>query len=320
MKLIEGLGQHSISAEEVKILIRLLQSKSEDCYDNSTEFPYKSNVIHIISSIGKGGGYEHCGHYFDIQDSTEGITVPSIRDWPGPGVGFTFHCWLRLDNVNGGQGQRRQLYSFYTSSGQGLEAFITAEGDLVVSSAHKKDFHSTRVEDGCLGDGEWHSVSICQAAGKRPFGASQLWVYVDGRERKTSALKYPGFTEPFAYCNIGSQPVRANATSLTSDPASKLSIKANIKDAIKSSVPGVFSLPAYLKGNSSDPNIQWTMVGLDILNDFKRNLISFRSGWRRSCGVGQWPWEVSWVPSMSSRTASVHHKSSSFTTWAQTGS
>ena len=83
-----------------------------------------------------------------------------------------------------------------------------------------------------------------------------------GRERKSSTLKYPGFTEPFAYCNIGSELVRANATSLTSDPGSKLSIKANIKDAIKSSVPGVFSLPAYLKGNNSDPNIQWTMIGM----------------------------------------------------------
>ena len=120
-----------------------------------------------------------------------------------------------------------------------------------------------KVEDGSVADQQWHSITICQAAGKRPFGASQLTVYIDGAERKTSALKYPTFTEPFAYCKIGAELNRANATSLTTDPASKLSIKANIKDALKSSVPGVFSLPAYLKSNNTDPNIQWTMIGME---------------------------------------------------------
>ena len=37
----------------------------------------------------------------------------------------------------------------------------------------------------------------------------------------------------------------------------------NIKDAIKSSVPGVFALPAYLKSNNTDPNIHWTMIGME---------------------------------------------------------
>ena len=86
-------------------------------------------------------------------------------------------------------------------------------------------------------------------------------VYIDGTERKTSALKYPSFAEPFVYCRLGAELDRANATSLHTDPSSKLSIKTNIKDAIKSSVPGVFSLPAYLKSGNNDPNIQWTMIG-----------------------------------------------------------
>ena len=88
-------------------------------------------------------------------------------------------------------------------------------------------------------------------------------VYIDGAERKTSSLKYPGLTEPFAYCQIGSELVRANANSLTIDPSSKLSIRDNIKDAIKSSVPGVFALPQYLKPANNDPNVQWTMVGME---------------------------------------------------------
>ena len=62
---------------------------------------------------------------------------------------------------------RRQLYSFYTGSGQGLEAFFTPEGSLVVASAHKKDFWATKVEDSLLGDEEWHSLTVCQVRAKR---------------------------------------------------------------------------------------------------------------------------------------------------------
>ena len=266
LKLVESLGQHSLTAEEMKSLIKLLQNKSDDSYcDNTTEFPYKSHVIHIISSIAKGDGFEQCRNYFDIQESTEGVSVPSVRDWPPPAVGFTFHVWIRLDPPpSSPPGQvRRQLYSLYTNSGHGLEAFFTLDGSLVVATACKKDFLATRVEDFPVSDDHWHSLTICQAAGKRPFGVSQLVVYIDGTERKTSALKYPTFTEPFAYCQIGSELNRTNATSLNSDPTSRLSIRENIKDAIKSSVPGVFSLPAYLKGNNTDPNIQWTMIGME---------------------------------------------------------
>ena len=146
LKLVESLGQHSLSSSEMKILIKLLQNKPEDGLypDHTTEFPYKSHVIHIISSIAKGDGFEHCKHYFDIQESTDGVTVPSIREWPGPVQGFTFHAWIRLDpmrTVSGTNGQiRRQLYSFYTNSEVGLEAFFVPDGSLVVATAYKKTF------------------------------------------------------------------------------------------------------------------------------------------------------------------------------------
>ena len=61
---------------------------------------------------------------------------------------------------------RRQLYSFYTGSGHGLEAFFTPEGSLVVASAYKKDFWATKVEDSLLGDEEWHSLTVCQVRAK----------------------------------------------------------------------------------------------------------------------------------------------------------
>ena len=129
--------------------------------------------------------------------------MPSIREWPGPVLGFTFHAWVRLDPLTGSQGQiRRQLYCFYTNNGTGLEAFFIQNGTLVVATAYKKEFFATKLDDCPITDDQWHSITVCQAGGKRPFGVSQLVVYIDGAERKTSPLKYPSITEPFAYCQI----------------------------------------------------------------------------------------------------------------------
>jgi len=45
----------------------------------------------------------------------EGISVPSIKKWPGAGYGFSFHCWVRLDSIEEPQlvsatSNRRQLF------------------------------------------------------------------------------------------------------------------------------------------------------------------------------------------------------------------
>ena len=259
LRLVETLCQHSLGAEELKLLLQLLQPQQEGT------FPYRSHVTHIISTIARGDGYEHCRHYFDIHEATDGITVPSIGQWAGPVLGFTFHSWLRLDpSPPGAAGlARRQLYTFYTASGSGLEAFCQVDGTLVVAVAYKKEFLAVKVEGGGLADGQWHSVTVSQAAAKRPFGASQLTVYIDGREQKSCSLKYPVFTEPLAYCTLGAPLVRPAQPSLGVEAGSKLSLRNNIKDAIKSSVPGVWALPQYLKPTSTDPGVAWTMVGME---------------------------------------------------------
>jgi len=47
------------------------------------------------------------------------------------------------------------FFSFISSSGCGLESFITAEFNLVISVFNKKEHSSVLVEDTVLGDGHW---------------------------------------------------------------------------------------------------------------------------------------------------------------------
>ena len=90
LRMIETLGQHSISPFELKQLIGLLQDKeniednqeqSNSAFKRHRKFPYKSHVIHVISSMARGSGFEVCRHYFDIPLDSAGLTVPNIRQW-----------------------------------------------------------------------------------------------------------------------------------------------------------------------------------------------------------------------------------------------
>ncbi len=266
LKLIESLGCHSIGPYELKQLITLLRpTKGESDED---KFPYRSHVIHVISSMARRDGYEACRRYFDIGRDSKGISIPAIREWQGPVSGFTFHCWLRLDNLNQRPDEplrRRQLYSLYGSSGNGFEAFLTQEGVLVAAVAHKKEFLAVPLADNPLGDERWHCVGISHSLGKRPFGSSSLCVYVDGTKRLECSLKYPALNgEPVSYCQIGSPLHRGNVPALNVGEV-KHSFKEGIMDAIKVGIPGVITLPGALKqgGGSNDPHVKWTLIGLE---------------------------------------------------------
>jgi len=265
LKLIENLGTHSISPFELKQLITLLtEAKPGTPESEGDRFPYKSHVIHVVSAMAKGDGYEECRRYFDVGKGSKGISVPGIRDLTPPTSGLTFHCWLRLDRLenSGGLYGRRQLYSLYTSGGNGFEAFISNEGLLVVAVAHKKEFLAVPlIGHHPLNDEHWHCVSISHAAARRPFGSSSLTVYIDGTKRMECNLKYPSLNEPLSYCQIASPLCRGNVPALNLE--TKHSFKEGLVDAIKVGIPGVLNLPGTLKANHNDPHIKWTLIGLE---------------------------------------------------------
>ena len=94
------------------------------------KFPHSEFIIrfHIISHNFSGHGFTVCRQYFDIPSDTPGITVPNIRQWSGPVAGFSFHCWIRLDQLDTMDMQRRQVYSFYTSRYTERRGFESGSG------------------------------------------------------------------------------------------------------------------------------------------------------------------------------------------------
>lgn len=62
----------------------LQKHPDEDDGSESSRFPYKSHVIHVISSMAKNDGFDVCRQYFEIGPGIEGLTIPQIRQWQGP--------------------------------------------------------------------------------------------------------------------------------------------------------------------------------------------------------------------------------------------
>src|SRR2546425_675788 len=60
--------------------------------------PYQSQLLHAISAVARRGEHSDCHYFFNIQNDTDGLSVPGIRKWPGAGYGFSFHCWVKLDS------------------------------------------------------------------------------------------------------------------------------------------------------------------------------------------------------------------------------
>ena len=97
--LLKSLGMHSITPLELKNVIALLKDP----------FPFKSHVIHVLSSMSKGDGFVVCRQYFDISAKDEGLTVPTIRQWPGPIAGGHLQTLTILYRVNHKFGNGRFL-------------------------------------------------------------------------------------------------------------------------------------------------------------------------------------------------------------------
>ncbi|XP_062950021.1 neurobeachin-like protein 1 isoform X4 [Cynocephalus volans] len=198
-----SLGSQSVSSEEIRRLLRLLRVDESEYIH-----PYTTPVTRAILTMARKLSLESALQYFDLSHSMAGISVPPIQKWPGSA--FSFSAWfcldqdqLTLDVANKG-GKRKQLYSFFTGSGMGFEAFITHSGMLVVAVCTKREYATVMLPDHSFCDSLWHNITIVHMPGKRPFGQSLVCIYDNGQQKVSAPLRFPATNEPFTSCCIGS--------------------------------------------------------------------------------------------------------------------
>uniref|UniRef100_A0A8C2D486 Neurobeachin-like protein 2 n=1 Tax=Cyprinus carpio TaxID=7962 RepID=A0A8C2D486_CYPCA len=199
--LLGSLGSQSLSSSELQNLLRLLRQD-----EPGGAHPYVGPVLRALLGMVRKQGLESAMQYFDLSPPMAGIAVPTILRWPG--FAFSFFAWLSLDQDQLGlpsKGEKRkQLYSFFTPGGTGFEAFISSAGVLVVAVCTKKEYVTVMLPDYCFCDSLWHSIGVVHVPGKRPFGQSLVYIFVDGQQKLSAPLKYPTMTEAFTSCCIGS--------------------------------------------------------------------------------------------------------------------
>ncbi|XP_069552207.1 neurobeachin-like protein 2 isoform X1 [Brachyistius frenatus] len=272
--LLQDLGSLCLRPEELKSLLRLLRVDQDNGAVSGRVHPYCTRIIRVLSAMAAREGQDSALQYFDLTPPMAGIMVPTVQRWPGSG--FAFHAWLCLNMefpscysefsnnskapANCGMGaqhdmgkgpRRKQLYSFFTASGTGLEAFFTMEGVLVVAVCTKKDYMAVALPEHPLADSSWHSVAIVHIPGRRPFGQNLVTIYIDGEQRKTAQLRFPSFSEPFTSCCIGSAGHRTTTT--TTSP--------NLPTSFSSTPSPEFAFPAHAPSLNRSQSFPATFAG-----------------------------------------------------------
>uniref|UniRef100_A0A673NB59 Neurobeachin-like protein 2 n=1 Tax=Sinocyclocheilus rhinocerous TaxID=307959 RepID=A0A673NB59_9TELE len=137
--LLQDLGSLSLRPCELKSLLKLLCTEP-----GAPPHPYCGRVVRVLSAMAaRGEGGCSALQYFDLMPPMAGIMVPAIQRWSGSA--FAFHAWLK------------QLYSFFTASGTGFEAFFTTEEVLVVAVCTKKEYMAVSLPEHPLNDCAWVS-------------------------------------------------------------------------------------------------------------------------------------------------------------------
>ncbi|XP_071942779.1 neurobeachin-like protein 1 [Antedon mediterranea] len=260
IQLLQSLGSCSITSSELKRLITLIRGEDEKVLS-----PKCKHMMHSMSMMARKGGKLGAHHYFDLEDRNAGITISAIHKWPGHG--FSFHAWLCLDQCLSEddpsmvQIYRRQLYSFYSASGMGFEAFFTLDGILTIAICTRKEYYVKDIVECSLTDNQWHSLDIVHAASRRPFVQSQLSVYIDGLLRHTSQLKFPALNEPFTKCTIGPNTFQPSTATQPTEGRSQLSLK-NMGKLLTNHLPR-------RESNTVDPGTMTIPIGSqdDILGE-----------------------------------------------------
>uniref|UniRef100_A0A8C2FWZ2 Neurobeachin-like 2 n=1 Tax=Cyprinus carpio TaxID=7962 RepID=A0A8C2FWZ2_CYPCA len=205
--LLQDLGSLSLRPCELKSLLKLLRTEPGE-----PPHPYCGRVVRVLSAMAaRGEGVCSALQYFDLMPPMAGIMVPAIQRWPGSA--FAFHAWLK------------QLYSFFTASGTGFEAFFTTEEVLVVAVCTKKEYMAVSLPEHPFSDShagpptlarsQSFPASFAAAAGGRPGVGRDSLVHTIPAGLQDTAWGSPsslgGLLATVFICHEALQPAQARA-------------------------------------------------------------------------------------------------------------
>ncbi|XP_050379175.1 BEACH domain-containing protein B isoform X2 [Argentina anserina] len=241
-QLIQIVGGHSTSGKDIRKIFALLRSEKI-----GNQHQYCSLLLSSVLSMLKEKGPTA---FFDLNGNDSGIVIKTPVQWP-LNKGFSFSCWLRLENFprSGTMG----LFSFLTDNGRGCMAAL-AKDKLFYESINLKR-HCVQLQMKIITK-KWHFLCITHSIGRAFSGGSLLRCYIDGELVSSERCRYAKLNELLTSCRVGTK----FDVPLSDDDLSSESIRDShpflgqvgpvylFNDAISSEqVQGIFSLgPSYM--------------------------------------------------------------------------
>nr|NP_647869.3 uncharacterized protein Dmel_CG43367, isoform D [Drosophila melanogaster]AAF47858.3 uncharacterized protein Dmel_CG43367, isoform D [Drosophila melanogaster] len=269
IKLIEELSKLSIVPAELKCIFSLLRQ--------GTKFPQFKQLQQtlVVIALQSLRGSNSCAEFFSIEQPTDGILVPDIRNWTISGsYGFIFHILVRFNQLKEQSNSRRMLLTLQTASGSGFEVFVQPNGNVVVAALTRREYLTSSTATKTLMDGQWHYLTVAITPPKRPFSYSQINIYVDFVQKLSATLKVQAVNEPFTVCSIGAvvappQPGEVAKTGNMPRSSSQESGSSGYKGMLPSllertlsaNVSNYFTLPMRTQ-TAFDPNVKNFPIGM----------------------------------------------------------
>ncbi|XP_017126991.1 neurobeachin-like protein 1 isoform X3 [Drosophila elegans] len=268
IKLIEELSKLSIVPAELKCIFMLLRQ--------GTKFPQNKQLQQtlVVIALQSLRGSNSCAQYFSIEQPTDGILVPDIRNWTISGsYGFIFHILVRFNQLKDQSSSRRMLLALQTASGSGFEVFVQPNGNVVVAALTRREYLTSSTATKTLMDGQWHYLTVAITPPKRPFSYSQINIYVDFVQKLSATLKVQAVNEPFTHCSIGAavappQPgevakagIMPRSSSQESGSIYKGMLPSLLERTLSANVSNYFTLPMRTQ-TAFDPNVKNFPIGM----------------------------------------------------------
>ncbi|XP_001983501.2 neurobeachin-like protein 1 isoform X2 [Drosophila grimshawi] len=272
IKLIEELSKLSIVPVELKSIFALLRPGTQFAQLKQLQ---QTLVVIALQSL---RGSACCAEYFAIEQPTDGITVPDIKNWTLSGsYGFIFHMLVRFTTTTSDPSQsnvRRMLLTLQTASGGGFEVFVQPNGNVVVAALTRREYLTSATATKTLLDGQWHYLTVAITPPKRPFSYSQINIFVDFVQKLSATLKVQAVNESFTVCSIGAvvapQPKQSDvakggslprSSSQESGPAFKSMLPSLLERTLSANVSNYFTLPLRTQ-TAFDPNVKNFPIGM----------------------------------------------------------